>query len=84
MSYTFLSATYANPQRTAAIAFTEECGAVALSVVDTPEEWTKLKTSKIKIASYPAPDPPEEPAAAEKLAAFLSSNPDVMDLISGP
>ena len=42
MTYTFLSAHYANPENTAAVAITQEAGAIALSAVDTPQEWAAL------------------------------------------
>ncbi|MCM0018909.1 MAG: hypothetical protein NBV67_02850 [Tagaea sp.] len=42
MSYTFLSAQYANAENTAAVAITKEASAVALSAADTPEEWAAL------------------------------------------
>lgn len=84
MTYTFLSARYANAEKTAIVATTEECGAVALSQADTPEAWAGLKASKVKVAAYVAPEQPAQTPPAEKLAAFLSANPDVMDLISGP
>jgi hypothetical protein len=42
MTYTFVSATYANPEHTAAVAFTEDSAAVALSAADTPDEWAVL------------------------------------------
>lgn len=42
MTYTFLSAHYANEQNTAVVAITEEVAAVALSEVDTPADWDDL------------------------------------------
>ena len=57
MSYTFLTARYANAEQTAAIAETEEAASVALSAVDTPEDWAALMASGIPIAPYEQPDP---------------------------
>lgn len=55
MSYTFVSARYGNPQHTAAVAITEEAGAVAMSEIDTPEAWAALLSSGKEIASYAEP-----------------------------
>ena len=84
MTYTFLSAVYANAEKTAIVATTKECGAVALSAGDTPEAWEALAASKIPVAAYVEPELPAEPPPAEKLAAFLSANPDVLDMITAP
>lgn len=82
MTYTFLSASYANAEKTAIVAMTEEAGAVALSKVDTPAEWAALKAAKIKIGAYVEPEPAPAPSPSEKLATFLSANPDVLRLIN--
>jgi hypothetical protein len=37
-----LSARYANVEHTAAVALTDDFGAVALSLIDTPEGWSEL------------------------------------------
>lgn len=82
MTYTFISATYANEDKTAIVAVTKEAGAVALSKADTPEAWAALKAAKIKVSAYVEPVAPPEPTPAEKLASFLSANPDVLRLVS--
>jgi hypothetical protein len=84
MTYTFLSASFANAEKTAVVAMTAESGAVALSRCDTPADWRDLKASGVKIAPYVEQSEPPQPSPTEKLALFLSANPDVMDLISGP
>jgi hypothetical protein len=61
MTYTPISATYANPENTAAIVNTEEAGAVAVSAVDTPVEWQALLDSGVSIAPYVEPEPPSPP-----------------------
>ncbi|KFL25078.1 hypothetical protein JP74_21345 [Devosia sp. 17-2-E-8] len=42
MTYSFVSARYANVDHTSAIAMTEEASEVALSPIDTPEDWADL------------------------------------------
>jgi hypothetical protein len=67
MTYTFLSAQYANAERTAAIADTEEAASVMLNAVDTPEDWAALLAWG-EPAAYVPPAPPSEPTKAELLA----------------
>ena len=55
MSYTFLSAGYANADQTAIVVQTVEAGAVALSLVDTPSAWEHLLESGIDIAPFVSP-----------------------------
>ena len=58
MTYTFLSAHYANEQNTAVVAITAEAAAVALSEFDTPDDWADLQAwvgSGNSIAGYFAP-----------------------------
>jgi len=57
----YLSARYANEQNTAAIAITDDAGAVALSVADTPGEWSALH-------AWGTPDAYEAPAEAPRVA----------------
>lgn len=42
MTYTILSATYVNPEHSAALLLTEEAAAVAISATDTPVEWAAM------------------------------------------
>lgn len=42
MSYTIISAAYANPQQTAAVVVTQEAGPVLLSETDTPADWAAM------------------------------------------
>lgn len=42
MTYTIVSAVYANPEHTAAVVQTRQAGAVALSADDNPDEWASL------------------------------------------
>lgn len=58
MTVVFLSATYANAAHSAAIAMTADSGAVALSAIDTPEDWAALHASGIVVAAYVVPPPP--------------------------
>lgn len=54
MTYTILSAGFANPEHTAAIVQTEEAGAIVASETDTPELWAAV----LKVATpadYVAP-----------------------------
>jgi len=71
MSYTFLAARYANAEQTAAVAETEEAASVALSAVDTPEDWAALMASGIPIAPYEQPEPPLGPLTARQLRLGL-------------
>lgn len=57
MSYTIVSAAYANVDHTAAILMTQEAGAVLASEVDTPERWSELLDSGIVVAPYAASVP---------------------------
>lgn len=45
MSYTILSARYANAENTAAVLMTLEAGAVLVSLVDTPDMWAEMLAS---------------------------------------
>jgi hypothetical protein len=54
----FLSATYANGERTVCVAETDTNGAVVVSTADTPAEWAALLASGIPIADYAAPPLP--------------------------
>jgi len=42
VTYTIISARYANPEHTAALLMTEEAASVAISAADTPEEWAAM------------------------------------------
>lgn len=42
MTYTIISARYANSEHTAAVLITEEVAAVAISATDTPVEWAAM------------------------------------------
>lgn len=52
MTYTILSANYANEDNTAVVIFTKEAAAVAISKADTPKEWQNMlewaKTNEVK------------------------------------
>jgi len=61
MTYTFLSAQYANAENTAAVAVTVEAAAVVLSEADTPTEWAAL-------IAWGTPDAYEAPAASPRVA----------------
>ena len=68
MSFTFLSAAYANPDNTSVVATTLEVGAVAISVTDNPEEWEDLATSGVVVTPYAAPVPSTVSAFQAKAA----------------
>lgn len=65
MTYTFLSAAYANAEHTAAVAMTAEAAAVLLSAVDTPKHWAALHA-----ALMPAPYAPPAPAVPQSVTRF--------------
>lgn len=73
MTYTTHGAQWANTEKTAAVLSTNEAGAVAISEVDTPEEWKGF----LQWMSYghpveELPPPPPAPSAADKLDRFLA------------
>lgn len=80
MTYTIISAQFANSEHTSAVVMTEESASVALSEVDTPEEWVAMlewgepEAFVEQVGSAPQ-------SATEKLTAFLIANPDVMALL---
>lgn len=80
MSYTIISAQYANEDNTAAVIQTEEAAAVLISQADTPDLWADMLIS-VTPSAYVAPEPQQAPSAVEKLTAFLAANPDVRALI---
>jgi hypothetical protein len=59
---TVLSAQWGNEQRSSAVIFTAEAGAVAISEVDTPEEWKVFETWTLSNAVSPLtmPLPPRK------------------------
>jgi hypothetical protein len=82
MTFTIISANYANEENTAAVITTKENGAVAISDIDTPEEWENLLSwgKENKIDDYVTPEIVEE-TPEEKLKDFISENPDVKDFL---
>lgn len=68
MSYTILSARYANAENTCAVAQTVEAGSVAISLVDTPAEWAAAQ--QLSVAPYiPPAAPTGDQIASTQLAA---------------
>jgi hypothetical protein len=55
MNMTITAARYANADATSAVVETTGAGAVAVSSIDTPEDWAALHASGIAIAAYEAP-----------------------------
>lgn len=60
MTYTILSATYANPDSTAAVLKTEEAGDVIASQADTPELWAQMLQGAVQ--PFPLPTLAEKQA----------------------
>lgn len=83
MSYTFLSAQYANPDHTSAVAVTAEAAAVALSAVDTPEHWAALHAWGTPSAFVPPPPPPA-PTLAELQAQLATLQAQINALAGQP
>ena len=77
MTYTYLSAQFANPEQTAATAITEEFGAVLVSISDKPDEWARLLKDVPDIAPYEAPVAPAAVDPIEAAKAFLLANPTI-------
>lgn len=67
MSYTILSARYANEDHTAAVIETKESGSVAISEVDTPQAWAEL--AGVEVSDYVAPEIKEAHGLAEQIIA---------------
>lgn len=65
MSYTIISAAYANPQNTAAVVTTQEAGAVVLSQTDTPVDWAAMLAWGTPSA-FAAPAPTDTDVDAER------------------
>lgn len=55
MTYTILTARYANAELTAITLETVEAAGVSISQADTPELWADLLASEIEIAAYVPP-----------------------------
>jgi hypothetical protein len=75
MSYTIIAATYANADHTSAVVQTMEAGAVAISAIDTPEDWAGLATSGVLVLPYVAPDPvPDIVSTYQAKAALMQAD----------
>lgn len=62
MSYTMISATFANAENTAAVVMTQESAAVIISRDDTPERWHDLMASGMIIMPFvPRAEPVPKP-----------------------
>lgn len=73
MSLTIISAVFANPDHTAAVAQTAEAGAVLLSAVDTPAEWAAMLAACTPSAFVsPAVSSPSMPTKAELMAQLAA------------
>jgi len=59
MTYTWLSARYANADNSAVIAKTVEAGDVVLSLEDRPEEWADLQAWGTPDPYVPPPSSPD-------------------------
>lgn len=81
MTYTFLSAQYANAENTAAVAITQEAAAVALSAVDTPTEWAALHEWGTPSAFVPPSAPPAP--TLEQLQAQLAAIQAQINALAG-
>jgi hypothetical protein len=81
MTYAFISAQYANPDNTAAVALTQEVGYVAISAADTPHDWSDLHAWGTP-SPYSAPALTPLPTKAELQAELVALQARI-DLISG-
>lgn len=73
MTWTIRSARWGNDDHTSAVVLSGEVGHVAISEVDTPEEWKGF----LQWVSYghpveDLPPPPLPPSATDKLDRFLA------------
>lgn len=79
MTYTFLSAAYANPQHTSAVAITVEAAAVALSEADTPEAWAAMLDAVTPL-DYVPPLAPPAPTLADLQAQLAEIQAQIQAL----
>ena len=72
MTYTVLSASYANEDNTAAVVMTEEAAAVAASMADTPDLWAAMLAwgTPDAYVEPPAPLPSVVSASQAKIALY--------------
>jgi len=66
MTYTFLSARYANANETAAFAQTDGFGEVLVSQADAPDQWGDLLASGVAIGAYVPPPLPVPPFISDR------------------
>jgi hypothetical protein len=75
MSYTIISARWGNSESTSAVIITREAAAVAISEVDTPEEWARFqewRTDGGDVAAVPTmASPRSEKERVDELEARL-------------
>lgn len=73
MTYTIRSATWGNVDCTSAVIMTDEVAAVAISAVDTPEEWQAFQVwaAKNPVTDMPAPvTAVRKPTLVDRVAAI--------------
>jgi len=70
MSYTIVTASFANEDNTAAVIMTAEAGAVLVSETDTPDLWPDVIAFKPAAFVPPAPSPAVDPV--EQFKALLN------------
>lgn len=71
MTYTFLSARYADEENLSVVAETLEDGSVVLSEADRPEDWADMLLSGVSIAAYDPPPAPLEPLNPKQIRLGL-------------
>jgi hypothetical protein len=66
MTHTIRTARWGNQDKSSAVVVTDECGAVAISEVDTPDEWTAFLAWE-KANAVEEPLPPKQPLTRAQL-----------------
>jgi ethanolamine utilization microcompartment shell protein EutL len=73
MTYTYLSAEYANADHSAAVAMTQEASAVVVAEAEHPAAWEALHSSGVEIAAFV---PPVQHRVFSKRRLFLALTDD--------
>jgi len=74
MTYTIRAAQWGNAAMDSAVILTDECGAVAVSAVDTPDAWAQFQrwSSSNVVADAPPPPPAPGPTRMDLLEARVA------------
>jgi hypothetical protein len=82
VTFTILSAAFANTDNTAAVAQTVEAGSVLLSAVDTPDNWAAMLAATTP-APFVLPPTPAQPSKEDLLAQLAALQAQIAALPDG-